>query len=185
MIKQPPLLFNTQYDAFMWRRSNFDTSDAISLWTLYQIFNAVMTSFASNQTESLLSLGPLRPSIVLPQEILIQIFSYQLSQSTLHACTLVSTCWYAAAVKPLYTNPRIVGKNFEPFTNTVCPSINSHIRTNGLAGLIKRLDLSLLVHHGSKSLTARLLGRVKGNLEEFVAPQTSFACVCLIERCEI
>jgi len=32
-----------------------------------------------------------------------------------------------------------------------------------------------LVHDGSKSLTARLLGRLKGSLTEFVAPQASFS----------
>ena len=37
--------------------------------------------------------------------------------------------------------------------------------------------MSGLVHNGSKSLTARLLGRVKKRLEEFVAPQASFAYV--------
>ena len=37
--------------------------------------------------------------------------------------------------------------------------------------------MSSLVHNGSKSLTARLLGRVKTRLEEFVAPQASFAYV--------
>jgi hypothetical protein len=35
--------------------------------------------------------------------------------------------------------------------------------------------MSELVHNSSKSLTARLLGRLKGNVEEFVAPQSSFA----------
>lgn len=35
--------------------------------------------------------------------------------------------------------------------------------------------MSELVHNSSKSLTARLLGRLKGNLVEFVAPQSSFA----------
>lgn len=39
--------------------------------------------------------------------------------------------------------------------------------------------MSGLVHNGSKSLTARLLGRVKKRLEEFVAPQASFAVNCL------
>jgi hypothetical protein len=32
-----------------------------------------------------------------------------------------------------------------------------------------------LVHDGSKSLTARLLGRLKGTLTNFVAPQASFS----------
>ena len=35
--------------------------------------------------------------------------------------------------------------------------------------------MSELVHNSSRSLTARLLGRLKGNVEEFVAPQASFA----------
>ena len=35
--------------------------------------------------------------------------------------------------------------------------------------------MSRLVHNSSRSLTARLLGRLKPNLEEFVAPQASFA----------
>lgn len=35
--------------------------------------------------------------------------------------------------------------------------------------------MSALVHNSSRSLTARLLGRLKHNLEEFIAPQASFA----------
>jgi hypothetical protein len=35
--------------------------------------------------------------------------------------------------------------------------------------------MSALVHNSSKSLTARLLGRLKSNLDTFVAPQASFA----------
>lgn len=34
--------------------------------------------------------------------------------------------------------------------------------------------MSGLVHDGSRSLTARLIGRVKHNLDEFIAPQASF-----------
>jgi len=37
--------------------------------------------------------------------------------------------------------------------------------------------MSGLVHDGSKSLTGRLLGRVKENLEELIAPQSSFAYI--------
>jgi len=42
-----------------------------------------------------------------------------------------------------------------------------------------------LVHQGSRSLTARLLGRVKNNLQEFVAPQASFAenCFPALSKC--
>jgi len=43
--------------------------------------------------------------------------------------------------------------------------------------LVRVLDMSMLVHNGSRSLTARILGRLKGSLEYFVAPQASFASV--------
>lgn len=118
------------------------------------------------------------PSPSLPYEIIQNILSYlpgdHSSQATLHACTLLSRAWYSATITRLYENPRITGPNYASFAKSVCPSINAHIVRNGLAELIKTLDLGALIHHGSKSLTARLLGRVKGNLEEFVAPQASF-----------
>jgi len=40
---------------------------------------------------------------------------------------------------------------------------------------VRVLDMGELVHDGSKSLTARLLGRLKGQLTDFVAPQASFS----------
>lgn len=111
-------------------------------------------------------------------EVLQNIFSYLTTyQSTLHACTLVSNSWYKSSVPFLYNSPAIDGKTFDLFVKAICPSVNAHVRINGLAALVRKLDMSLLVHNGSKSLTARLLGRVKGNLEEFVAPQASFAYV--------
>ena len=118
-------------------------------------------------------------AVLLPAEIILQILSYvpkdSKSQSHLHACCLISRSWYSAAVPLLYHSPHITGKNFKQFVATVCPSINAHIRKSELAELVRRLDMGNLVHDGSKSLTARLLGRVKGGLEEFVAPQASFA----------
>lgn len=126
----------------------------------------------------------------LPPEVLENVFS-QVSpslQSTFHACTLVSRTWYPTAIQYLYNSPVINGKNFDLFIRAVCPSVNAHIRHNGLAELVRNLNMSRLVHNGSKSLTARLLGRVKGRVEIFVAPQASFAvnslaalskCICL------
>ena len=117
----------------------------------------------------------------LPQEVLEQILSYVAhspsSQRTLCASSLVSRSWYHASTTFLYHSPRISGKNYDLFVRTVCPSINAHIKSNGLSEMIKTLDMSSLVHNGSKSLTARLLGRVKGHLEVFIAPQASFAYV--------
>ena len=126
----------------------------------------------------------------LPPEVLEQIFLYISSdQSALYGCTFISRSWYTASVPFLYHHPYLTGKNFDLFVRAVCPSINSHIRHNGLSVLVRKLDMCRLVHNGQKSLTARLLGRVKENLEEFTAPQASFACViahrlrssCLVE----
>ena len=113
---------------------------------------------------------------ILPAEILEDILSYlpPSSQSTFHAASLVSRSWYPTATEYLYQSPVIIGKNFDLFVRSVCPSINAHIRHNGLADIVRRLDMSGLVHNGSKSLTARLLRRVKNNLDEFIAPQASF-----------
>ena len=120
---------------------------------------------------------------MLPPEILQSIFSHVKDQFSLHASTLVSRTWYKSATPFLYAKPIIDGSNFDAFVRAICPSVNAHIRINGLAELVRRLDMSRLVHNGSKSLTARILGRVKGRLEEFVAPQASFAYVCLIYAC--
>ncbi|MCJ1469284.1 hypothetical protein MMC07_007917 [Pseudocyphellaria aurata] len=120
-----------------------------------------------------------RRSFGLPPEILLKVFSIlsrtEDSQPILHSCSLVSRLWYSAAVQALYKSPRITGRNFDRFINAVCPSINTHVKRNGLADMIKILDMSMLVHNGSKSLTARLLRRCQESLEEFVAPQVSFA----------
>lgn len=111
----------------------------------------------------------------LPLEVLELIFSHDLDQASLHACAIVSRLWYSASIAKLYYSPVITGKNYDAFIRSVCPSINAHIRHNGLAELVRTLDMSRLVHNGSKSLTARLLGRLKGGLEVFIAPQASFA----------
>ena len=118
----------------------------------------------------------------LPSEILEQIFKYihcqsdvQQAQGSLHAISLQSRSWYQSSITFLYAHPVISGKNYDLFVRAICPSINAHIRHNGLADLVRTLDMSKLVYHGSKSLTARLLGRVKNGLEIFVAPQASFA----------
>jgi hypothetical protein len=117
--------------------------------------------------------------ILLPVEIIIQVASYiprrASEQKTLWACCLASRAWYSATVPLLYERPYLGGGNFQNFATTVCPSKNAHIRRSQLAGFVRTLDMGELVHDGSKSLTARLLGRLKGNLIEFTAPQASFS----------
>ncbi|KAL9080569.1 MAG: hypothetical protein Q9157_000711 [Trypethelium eluteriae] len=127
--------------------------------------------------------------ISLPDEILLEVLSYVRdtagSQQTLWSCCLISRQWYSCAVPFLYEHPNLYGKNFEPFAATICPSVNLHIRKSPLAEYVRGLDMGRLVHQGSKSLTARILGRVKGGLEEFVAPQASFGinCFAALSKC--
>jgi hypothetical protein len=117
--------------------------------------------------------------VLLPSEIISHILSYiprrENMQSTFWACSLVSRAWYSASIALLYNRPYVNGGNFSEFVRTVCPSKNAHIRQSTLAVLVRKLDMGELVHNASRSLTARLLGRLKGNIEEFVAPQASFA----------
>ncbi|RMJ27420.1 F-box domain protein [Aspergillus sp. HF37] len=129
-------------------------------------------------------------SVYLPTEILVLIVLFVAAeggraaddalpparQRTLHACCLVSRQWYSAAIALLYEKPQLgSGMAFNRFTETVCPPVAARKSKWNLGGFVRRLDLSGLVHHSSNSLTARLLGRVKGNLEVFVAPRVSFA----------
>ena len=119
----------------------------------------------------------------LPAEVLEQIFRHlQGLQSTLHACCLTNRAWYESAVPFLYDFPQISGKNFDTFVNSVCPSALAHIRRNGLGELVRVLDMSGLVHSSKKSLTARLIGRLKENLEGFIAPQATFGYVRVHQR---
>ncbi|THZ66865.1 hypothetical protein D6C86_01158 [Aureobasidium pullulans] len=115
----------------------------------------------------------------LPDELVLEILSYVShtpeAQKSLHTCCLLSRQWYTAALPYLYAYPKIYGKNYDPFVRTLCPSINLRVKDSPLASLVKVLNLGLLVHHSSKSVTARVLRRTEASLEEFVAPQASFA----------
>lgn len=127
----------------------------------------------------------------LPVEILVQILSvlssrafshsklHRDSQTTLHSCVLVSRLWYKLTLEYLYRDPIFTrnSSTFQSFVKTICPSINAHLKKSDCANLVRILDMSRLVHEGSKSLTARMLSRCKMRLEAFVAPQASFAYV--------
>ncbi|KAF2257624.1 hypothetical protein CC78DRAFT_538403 [Lojkania enalia] len=121
-------------------------------------------------------------SSYLPDEILLEILSYlpngKEGQTDLASFCLVCRQWYDVAIRRLYKSPHLAGRRYELFVRTLCPSILPHIRKSELAGLVKVLDLSHIVHHGTKSTTARLLGRTKFSLEVFIAPQASFAINC-------
>ncbi|KAK0112445.1 hypothetical protein ONS96_001684 [Cadophora gregata f. sp. sojae] len=120
-----------------------------------------------------------RSPLHLPSEIISLILAHiprtQTSQPTLWAFTLVSRSFYACTIATLYHRPYITPNNFSLFVRTICPSKNAHIIPTPLSPLVQRLDMGALVHNSSKSLTARLLGRLKGNIQQFVAPQASFA----------
>ncbi|KAL8692927.1 MAG: hypothetical protein Q9224_003861 [Gallowayella concinna] len=126
----------------------------------------------------------------LPTELLFQIVTYvhgfSSAQRDLWAMTIVSRSWYAAAITPLYSKPDISGKNFNLFVRTLCPSINAHIRKTSFSSMVEELDMSSLVHDSSKSLTSRILGRLKDGLQAFIAPQSSFGINCLasLSKCQ-
>lgn len=124
------------------------------------------------------------PPIYLPTELIVLIVSFVAAdesdrrQPTLHSCCFVSRQWYSAAIAFLYERPRLdSGTAFKQFTETISPRIGARRSKVNLGALVHRLDLHLLVHHSSPSLTARLLGRVKDNLEVFIAPRVSFSSV--------
>lgn len=62
---------------------------------------------------------------------------------------------------------------------TISPS-STNIKPCPLGSLVKRLDLSALVHEGRPSHNARLLRRVQNSVEEFIAPQSSFGYNCIV-----
>jgi hypothetical protein len=121
----------------------------------------------------------------LPTEIIVQIVSHvdgdELQrQKTLHTCCLVSRQWYSAAIAFLYERPRVdSGKAFQKFTETISPPLGARKNKPNLGSFVHRLNLSHLTYHSSNSLTARLLGRIKENLEIFIAPSLSFSYVYL------
>ena len=123
-----------------------------------------------------------REPVYLPDELILEILSYVVSenrhQQSLWACCLLSRQWYTATIPLLYQQPILEGRAFDPFVRTICPSKNLHVKKTPLSSLVKVLDMGRLVHHGSNSMTAKLLGRTKGSLEEFVAPQASFSIYC-------
>jgi hypothetical protein len=118
-------------------------------------------------------------SFYIPDEIKLAIIERiphnPSGQDTLYRLSMLDHEWYACTVARLYEHPLLTGKNFELFARTLCPSINLHVRKSALAPLVRHLDMRMLVHHSTRSLTARLIGRTKSNLEEFRAPAASFA----------
>ena len=148
---------------------------------LSHLGKTVETKLGSNTTV-LTDKGFSKPwthEILLPTEVISNILSFiphsTTSQPTLWSLCLLSRSYYSATIARLYASPNLTPRNFDLFVRIICPSINASIRTTPLSSLVKTLDMSQLVHNSSKSLTARILGRLKGNLETFIAPQASFA----------
>ena len=141
-----------------------------------------------SSVDSIMQTNPSR-QLALPLELVIQILEYlpqgHGTQPTLWACSLVSRAWYKASAARLYQSPYLYGGNFDAFVRTTCPSKNAHITHSALASLVQSLDMGKLVHEPTRSLTARLLGRLKKDLVCFVAPQASFAinCFAALSKC--
>ncbi|KAI8937579.1 hypothetical protein NX059_005293 [Plenodomus lindquistii] len=120
----------------------------------------------------------------LPDEILLEVVAHfegwkiRERQATLARFCAVNRQWYDVAIRPLYQSPYLSGRAYELFVRTICPSVLAHIKPTSLSSLVQTLDLSTIVHQGTKSTTARLLNRTKASLTTFIAPQASFAINC-------
>ncbi|KAK0267152.1 hypothetical protein LTR35_016539 [Friedmanniomyces endolithicus] len=170
------------------QQRNWDISMAENLHHVLHRHNQPSPTRDDNATTNPTTTPPpwTSPPPYLPTEILLQILSHisallprTLAQTTLASCALLSHQWHAATLPLLYAHPRLYGQNFDPFVRAICPSINLHVRPSPLAKLVKSLNMASMVHQVSRTSTARLLGRTKEGLEEFVAPQASFAINCL------
>ncbi|KAF1838487.1 hypothetical protein BDW02DRAFT_488890 [Decorospora gaudefroyi] len=120
----------------------------------------------------------------LPDELLLEILNHFTAwetverQTALARFSAVNRQWYDVAIQLLYESPYLFGSAYELFVRTISPSVLARIKPTSLSSLVIRLDLSHIVHQGNKSTTARLLGRTKASLQEFIAPQASFAINC-------
>lgn len=76
----------------------------------------------------------------------------------------------------VYKDPYLSSHNFFQFVDTL--SVSSRKKFYG--SLIKILDLSNIVQSGKNSFISRLLRRSATNLQEFIAPQTSFGYAPLV-----
>lgn len=131
---------------------------------------------------------PTNKPIFIPTEIILQIVSRldrslhgHERQQTLYNICLVSHQWYSAALSFLYSRPRLEkGNAYRKFTDVLCPPAGmpkTSSMSKDLGVFVRKLDLSRLVHHSSNSMTARLIGRVRENLEVFIAPAAGFSYV--------
>jgi hypothetical protein len=97
----------------------------------------------------------------LPDELLLDILGFieqwetNDKQSSLARFCAVNRQWYDVAIRKLYESPYLSGRAYELFVRTICPSVLAHIKPSALAGLVRILDLSHIVHHSNKSTTAR------------------------------
>ncbi|KAI5779110.1 hypothetical protein EDC01DRAFT_621882 [Geopyxis carbonaria] len=117
----------------------------------------------------------------LPMEIVELILGFidPGAQAVFASTSKVCRQWYFASQQFLYRHPKISGKNYLAFVRSISPT-STNLKASGLGSLVKRLDLSRIVHEGKPSLNARLLHRVQASLEVFVAPQTSFGHICIV-----
>jgi hypothetical protein len=114
-----------------------------------------------------------RDANYLPTEVLSNIISFfkypKTSQPDLHSCCLVSRSWYSVAIALLYQAPVFKRGNSLLFVKRVFPSKRVQNVKRPLLEYIETLDLRYW--REGKSVTERLLGRVHGGLEVFVAPR--------------
>jgi hypothetical protein len=143
----------------------------------------VQISYNDGRTMKIITGKPPTPEVFLPNEIVHHIVSHlsqfrdkRWKQYSLYACCLVSRQWYIITVPFLYKAPYFYfGRGFNQFITTICPPVAIARRKKNLGSFVRYLSMRSIVHHSSNSVTARLISRVKENLETFAAPRVSFS----------
>ncbi|KAF3161964.1 hypothetical protein EYR41_007352 [Orbilia oligospora] len=121
----------------------------------------------------------------LPYEIICEIISYISPQGALHAASLVSRRYNAAANPALYRQPKLTSSTIDAFVHSVAPTVfpppkkNVNSKEYHLADLVTTLDLSPLLYSETlRSSIARLLTHCR-NITSLTGSQKSFNGVAL------
>jgi hypothetical protein len=122
-----------------------------------------------------------RDAVHLPAEVTCIIMYFvklqKKSQSTLHSCCQVSRSWYYAAIVLLYQSPVFGSTKFPLFIRTMRAPKNIHGFRSPLLKHVKTLDLAAWTYIVrpycvEDNVTEKLLRKVGGGLDVFVAPYT-------------
>ncbi|RCK56472.1 hypothetical protein Cantr_05135 [Candida viswanathii] len=159
------------YAGKMWPWSKFEKTDVLQC--ALQGHNPAYKQMITEQQN-------MGDHMVFPVEIFVRIFEIlndwgKLKPKFMRVCKL----FYLIILPMIYKHPRLKATNFFNF-------VDSMANNKALGGYIRSLDLSYIIQSGKNAFVAKLLKRTGKNLQEFVAPQTSFGIgpMYALKNCE-